>query len=142
MRDHTNTQSRHTRNHQTRDQGRHVAEQDPRVSMIQTNVGAPVPLGLAVCLCEWRACVSCVTGLWPWGRDRGAEACLLSRRRASACTPCTAGTYFNSTGARPHLRVCEGVGQRVARVTACSRFRRLFVCEWMCALPIYSFSGI
>ena len=34
---------------------------------------------------------------------------------ASACTNCTAGSYYGSTGACLQLRVCEGVGQ-VSRV--------------------------
>ena len=40
---------------------------------------------------------------------------------ASACTPCLAGSYFNSTGARLHLRVYESAVPPA-------------VCTWVCVL--------
>ena len=60
-------------------------------------------------------------GLWVVTGELRRDCSLAAG--ASACTPCTAGSYFNSTGASPHLRVRE-------------RAVPPAICTWVCVLFI------
>ena len=62
-------------------------------------------------------------GLWVVTGELRRDCSLAAG--ASACTPCIAGSYFNSTGARPHLRVRE-------------RAVPPAICTWVCVLFMYA----